>query len=75
MEQKIDGGKTMHTITIKSNKPIVAIPIDEYESMKETIELLSTNPSLLEELQKERVEIEKGNFISFDDFKKKYKVR
>ncbi|PIU68364.1 MAG: hypothetical protein COS84_01175 [Armatimonadetes bacterium CG07_land_8_20_14_0_80_40_9] len=65
----------MHTITIKSNKPIVAIPIDEYESMKETIELLSTNPSLLEELQKERVEIEKGNFISFDDFKKKYKVR
>lgn len=47
----------MATITIKSDKPVVLIPIDailsvikrsedEYESMKETIELLSNNPDL-----------------------------
>lgn len=65
----------MHTITLKSNKPVVAISIDEYESMKETIELLSTNPHLLEELQKERKKIDKGNFISLNEFKKNYKVK
>jgi len=64
----------MHTITIKSDKPIVVIPIEEYESMRETIELFSANPYLLEELGEERRKMERGDFISFKDFKKKYKV-
>jgi len=67
-------GGNMHTITIKSDKPIVVIPIEEYESMRETIELLSANPHLLEELCEERRKMERGDFISFEDFKKKYKV-
>ncbi len=65
----------MSTITIKSDKPMVIIPMEEYENMKETIELLSENPSLIRELKEEREEIEKGNFISLEDFKKKYQVR
>ncbi len=64
----------MPTITVRSDKPMVLIPIEEYEDMRETIELLSENPNLVGELKKERAEIEKGNYISFEDFKKKYKV-
>jgi hypothetical protein len=40
--------------------------------MKETMLLLTQNPNLLKELRKERKKIEKGNYISFEDFKKKY---
>ena len=54
---------------------MVIIPMEEYENMKETIELLAENPNLAQELKKERAEIEKGNNISLTDFKKKYRVR
>jgi PHD/YefM family antitoxin component YafN of YafNO toxin-antitoxin module len=65
----------MHTITIKSGKPLVVIPVEEYESMKETIALLSANPRLPEELSEERRKMEKGSYVSLEDFKRKYKVR
>lgn len=64
----------MHTLTIKSGKPIVAITLEEYESMKETIELLSANPNLAGELKKERKSMDKGDFVSLADFKKKHGV-
>ncbi len=65
----------MDTITIKTKKPMVIISLDEYESMKETIQLLTRNPNLPRELRKERKKMERGDFISFEDFKKKYKVK
>jgi len=46
-----------------------------YESMKETIQLLTENPNLPKELKKKRKKIERGDYISFEDFKKKYKVK
>lgn len=64
----------MDTITLKSNKPMVIISLEEYEGMRETIQLLAQNPNLPEELKEERRKIERGDFISFEDFKKKYKV-
>ena len=65
----------MHTITIKSPKPMVVIPMDEYESLRETIMLLSTNPKLPAELKKIRRQMEEGRAISLEEFKKKHKVR
>jgi PHD/YefM family antitoxin component YafN of YafNO toxin-antitoxin module len=65
----------MDTITIKSKKPMVIISLEEYESMKETIQLLTLNPNLPKELREERKKIERGDYISFEDFKKKYKVK
>lgn len=67
--------KYLHTITIKGDKPMVVIRIEEYESMKETIELLSVNPDMLQELKEERRKMNEGDFISFEDFKKKYKIK
>ncbi|MCD5383673.1 hypothetical protein LR066_02800 [candidate division WOR-3 bacterium] len=65
----------MHTITVKSDKPMVVIPVDDYENMKETIDLLASNPELLQELKAERSKIEKGDYISLEDFKSTYKVQ
>ncbi len=65
----------MQTITIRSDKPMVIIPIEEYEDMKETIELLSINPNLRLELTEEGKKIEEGDYITYEDFKEKYKIR
>ncbi len=65
----------MDTITIKTKKPMVIISLDEYEGMKETIQLLTKNPNLPRELKKERKKMERGDFISFEDFKKKYRIK
>ncbi len=65
----------MHTMTIKSDKPLVLIPADEYESMKETLELLAANPALPEELAKQRESIVQGNFITWKEFKTQHKVK
>jgi PHD/YefM family antitoxin component YafN of YafNO toxin-antitoxin module len=65
----------MDTITIKTKRPMIIISLDEYEGMKETIQLLTKNPHLPRELRKERRKMEKGDFISFEDFRKKYKVK
>jgi len=65
----------MDTITLKSNKPMVIISLEEYEGMKETIQLLAQNPNLPKELREEREKIGKGEYISFEDFKKKYKIK
>jgi len=65
----------MHTITIKSQKPMVVIPMDEYESLRETIMLLSANPKLPAELKRIRRQMEEGRSISLEEFKKKHRVR
>lgn len=63
----------MPNITIKSDKPLILISVEEYENMKETLELLALYPKLLDELKEERVRMDKGDFITLKDCKKKYK--
>jgi len=62
----------MNTIKIKTDKPVVVIPIDEYEGMKETIEILSSHPGIIKELQEERKKIDKGQYVSYEEFKKNH---
>ncbi|MFA5033252.1 MAG: hypothetical protein WC614_09545 [bacterium] len=64
----------MHTITIKSEKPMAIIPLEEYEGLKETIGLLAENPNLIRELKEERKKMNKKDCISYENFKKKYKI-
>jgi PHD/YefM family antitoxin component YafN of YafNO toxin-antitoxin module len=65
----------MHTLTIKSTKPLILIPVEEYEGMKETLALLAANPDLPKELREQRRRIAKGEGITWVEFKKKYKVK
>lgn len=63
----------MRSVTIKGDKPLIVISVEEYENMKETLELLTLYPDMLKELQEERKKIEKGEFITLSDYKAKYK--
>ena len=50
---------------------LIQIPKEEYESMKETIEILS-NKKLMKDIKEGIEDIKKGNYITFEDFKKKH---
>ncbi len=65
----------MHSVTIKSDKPVVVISAEEYESMKETLELLAADCNLPTELEQERKRIARGDFVTWSEFKKKHKVK
>ena len=64
------GEYQMNKIKIESDKPVVVIPIDEYEGMKETIEILSSYPNIAQELKDERAKIDKGEYVTYEDYKK-----
>jgi len=53
------------TISINSKKPMVLIPLEDYEGILETIDILSENPNILNELKIEKNEYNKGNFTVF----------
>ena len=50
---------------------LIQIPKEEYESMKETIEILS-NKKLMKNIKEGIEDIRKGRYIAFEDFKKKH---
>ena len=57
----------MPTITIKSDKPVVVIPSDEYDALRETIEILS-NRRLMSDIRAAIKEHEDGKSIDFEEF-------
>ena len=52
---------------------LIQIPKEEYESMKETIEIMS-NEKLMKEIKEGIEDIKKGDYITFEDFKKKHHI-
>lgn len=59
----------MPTLTIESDKPVVVIPADEYESLLETIDILS-NPELVKDIEQARKEFREGKTKSWEQVKK-----
>lgn len=59
----------MPTITIKSDKPMVLISSEEFDSMREAIEILS-DPELMKDIEEARKALREGRTISWDDLKK-----
>ena len=43
----------MPTLTIKSDKPVVVVPLDEYQDLSDTLEILS-DPTLKRDVEKAR---------------------
>jgi len=60
------------TLTIKSDKPMVLIPIEEYESLMETVEILS-NPSLVRDIKQGLKDIEEGRTKKLSDLRREYR--
>ena len=57
----------MPTLTIKSDKPVVVIPAEEYESLRETIEILSDR-RLMGDIRRAIKEHEEGKSLDFEKF-------
>lgn len=53
------------TIKIESEKPVVVLPLEDYEGLIETLEILSENPNVAYELRKEKKEFLKGNYVLY----------
>jgi len=50
-------------VIVKDSEPVGAlIPIDEYESMLETLDILETEPDILRKLKKAESEIKDGKY-------------
>jgi PHD/YefM family antitoxin component YafN of YafNO toxin-antitoxin module len=60
----------MTELTIKANKAVVLLPIDEYERMRETIEILS-NPETIRNIKRGRREYTEGKTIELEEFWRK----
>jgi PHD/YefM family antitoxin component YafN of YafNO toxin-antitoxin module len=63
-------GGFMPTLTIKSDKPVVVIPSDEYDALRETIEILS-NRRLMNDIRAAIKEHEDGKSLDFEEFWRK----
>ncbi|MCI0450058.1 MAG: hypothetical protein L0Y79_09800 [Chlorobi bacterium] len=59
------------TIKIESEKPFVVLPLEDYEELIETLEILNDNPNIAEELRKEKEEFLKGNYTFYNSEKTK----
>ena len=57
----------MTELTIKTDRPVILLPVDEYERMKETIEILS-NPSTVRAIKRGRKEFAEGKTVELEEF-------
>jgi len=56
--------------TIKTDRPVVLVPVDEYERMRETIEILS-NPETIRTIRRGRKEFAEGKTVELEEFWRK----
>lgn len=61
-----------YTVTVNGEPKAVVMSYDEYESLQETLDILS-DPKALGEIKKAEKEIEKGNYVTWDELKKELK--
>lgn len=59
------------TININSQKPMVLLPLEDYEALVETIEILTENPKIVNELKKEKENFLKGKYFIYNSSNKK----
>lgn len=62
-----------YIITVKGKPEAVLMSHDEYESWKETIEILS-DPGLVRSIRKGEKDLKEGRYTSLEDLKKELKV-
>ena len=60
-------------VTVNGEPAAVILSHSEYESWKETVEILS-DPQLMKAIKEGEEDIKKGNYITFDNLKKELKL-
>jgi len=64
----------MPTLTIKSDTPVVTIPLEQFEAMQETIEILS-NPSLVRDIKQGLKDIAEGKTRKLSDIRRERRLK
>ena len=54
--------------------PVVVLPLDYFENIKEDLEMYQSK-TFKKEIVKARVEVKKGEFLTFEEVKKKLKLK
>ena len=62
-----------YIITVNGVPAAVLMSHDEFESWKETVEILS-DPGLLKAIKKGEDDLKKGRYLTYEDLKKKFNV-
>ena len=65
-------------VVLKDSEPVsVLMPIDEYEALMETLDIIEAEPNILIKLKKAEREIAKGKYVKWKplDVKKKHSAR
>ena len=70
---KVSEGLKRYLITVNSKPKAVILSIEELESLEETAEILSL-PGALRSIKQGLRDIEKGDYMSFDNLKKKHNL-
>lgn len=60
---------TQYVFTIEGKPEVVLMSADEYDSLMETMEILS-DPKLLQEIKEAEKEIDRGEYVDWEDVKK-----
>jgi len=60
----------MNSINLKVDEPVVILPLSDYEALMESLEILTNNSSILDQIDKARKEIAEGKGVSLDEFLK-----
>lgn len=72
--EKADKQLQEFVITVNGVPAAVLISAAEYESWKETLDILS-DPGLMKAIKKGEEDVKKGKFITFEQLKKDLKLR
>ena len=58
-----------YVITVNGSPAAILLSVDEYESLQETLDILS-DKKLMKEIKEGEKEIEQGNYTSLEEFEK-----
>ena len=67
--EKVQCPGTVYTLTENGQPKITILASEEYESLMETLEILS-DPKAMNRMEQAEKELKRGDYVSWDDFKK-----
>lgn len=60
-----------YTITENGKPTVVIMSVDEFESWKETLDVIREMPTIFEDIKQAEKDYQNGNYITFDEYLKK----
>lgn len=75
ISQKASKTGKVFRLTQNGTPSVAMISSDELDSLYETLEIMTENPNIKDELKKAQLEYKKGGFVDWDDIKLDYGIQ